>query len=114
MTWEEKKKRIRFVVAAIGEIPVGGSKVFPYGVTGGIAYNDAGTVKAYMNSCTHAGGKLSLQRGIFECSRHFAEFDPATGARMSGQAPEGSRLTPLEVVEEDGKLVVYMELNSEF
>ena len=114
MTWEEKTKKIKFTVAAVGEIPIGASKSFPYGVTGGIAYNDGGVIKAYMNSCTHAGGKVSLQRGIFECSRHFAEFDPKTGTRLSGQAPEGSRLTPLEVIEEEGKYVVYMELKNEF
>lgn len=108
-------KIIRLPVAKMDEIAPGRTKVFRYGVLSGIAYNDAGTIKAYVNRCAHAGGPLMMgSNGILQCQWHGATFDPHSGERASGQAPEGSALKPIELVEEGGSLYAILELKDEF
>lgn len=102
-------------VAKVGEIPEGRTKSFRYGFQEGIAYNDNGEIKAYVNFCTHAGGPVGLEPdGRFHCRWHFAEFDPKTGERLAGQAPEGTRLKPIELVEEEGMMYAMFEIKDEF
>lgn len=93
-------------VAKEGEIAPGRAKSFRYGFRNGIAYNDNGTLKAYVNFCPHMGGPTDLtSSGVFRCRWHGAEFDPASGDRLCGQAPEGTRLQPIELVVEDGQVL---------
>jgi nitrite reductase/ring-hydroxylating ferredoxin subunit len=90
----------KILIAKLGEIPVGRTKSFRYGIKNGIAYNDHGTIKAYVNVCTHMGGPVELVDGkqIFRCRWHQAEFDPKTGAAVEGQAPKNTFLQPIELV----------------
>ena len=102
-------------IAKVGEIPDGRVKSFHYGTVQGIAYNDSGSVKAYVNFCTHAGGPVRMcEKGTFKCDWHEAEFDPRTGERLCGEAPEGSKLKPIEIVVEDGSLFALIEIKDEF
>lgn len=94
------EKTLKLPVAKVGEIGIGKTKSFRYGFQNGIAYNDGGEIRAYVNFCTHAGGSVSLKGGVFQCGTHFAEFDPTTGERLSGQAPEGTKLKPIELFTE--------------
>ncbi|MFZ2803752.1 MAG: Rieske (2Fe-2S) protein [Patescibacteria group bacterium] len=100
----------RIPVAKVGEVAVGRTKTFRFGFQNGIAYNDAGVLKAYVNACTHMGGTTELAGSVLRCCRHAAEFHPATGERLSGQAPEGSRLTPIELVVEGDTVFALLEL----
>lgn len=101
-------------VAKEGEIGVGRTKSFRFGHAEGIAYNDGGTVKAYVNKCTHMGGPLELKnvqgRALFRCRWHEAEFNPETGECLRGQAPTGSMLTPISLIHEAGQIMAVLEL----
>jgi len=100
-------------VAKVDEIPAGRTKHFRFGVWQGIAYNDNGALKAYVNSCTHMGGATELSDGVLRCCRHAAEFHPATGERLSGQAPEGTRLAPIELVTEGDAVFAILNVPSD-
>ncbi|MCR4278944.1 MAG: Rieske 2Fe-2S domain-containing protein [bacterium] len=107
------KKRV--LIANDGEIPAGRVKSFHYGHWKGIAYNDDGEIKAYRNVCTHAGAPVRLcQKGTLQCELHEAEFDPKTGDRLCGEAPEGSRLTPIEIIHENEMIYAVFEILDEF
>ncbi len=101
-------------VARIGEIRPGTTAFFRYGFQQGIAYNDQGTIKAYVNFCTHAGGPVKQCNGVFECQRHHATFSMSTGERLSGQAPEGTALKSIELVIEGDMIYALWELKDEF
>ncbi len=114
----------------LSELAHGKSVSFRYGISNGIAYNDAGTIKAYLNACTHMGGTVVLktlpgrsgrqdgQGGcdgcVFQCVRHFAEFNPKTGERIAGEAPEGSALTPIVLEFEGDQAFAILELKDDF
>lgn len=108
--------QLRLPVARLGEIPIGSAKSFRYGVKNGIAFNDNGTIIAYENFCTHSGGQLDLHQAScqFVCRWHGACFDVRSGERLSGQAPEKSRLKPISLVEEQGMILAILELNEDF
>ena len=103
---------LKLPIAKVGEIGVGRTKSFRFGVSEGIAYNDRGTIKAYVNRCTHMGGLVALCQsegrtccvvgGIAEFSRN----------RHSdrGRAPQGTMLAPIEVIEENGSLFATLTL----
>lgn len=102
-------------VAKVNEIPLGKTKAFRFGIQQGIAYNDGGTIKAYVNFCSHMGGPTELKpTGVLRCRWHFAEFDPKTGQRLAGEAPEGTGLKPIELIEEEGALFAILEIKDEF
>jgi nitrite reductase/ring-hydroxylating ferredoxin subunit len=102
-------------VARVGEIAPEKTKVFRFGVQNGIAYNDDGVIKAYVNACPHMGGPTELQpSGVLRCRWHEAEFDPQTGERVCGQAPEGTRLKPIELVIEGEQIFAMLELTDPF
>jgi len=107
------KKRV--LIAGVGEIREGTVKTFHYGQWKGIAYNDAGEIKAYRNVCTHAGAQVRLcAKGTLQCELHEAEFDPKSGKRICGEAPEGSRLTPIEVILDQESIYAEVEIVDEF
>lgn len=101
-------------VAKTGEIAPGRTKDFRFGVQNGIAYNDKGILKAYVNACTHMGGATQLNGCILRCVRHHAEFDPVTGDRLAGQAPEGTRLKPIELAMEGDDIFALLVLQDDF
>lgn len=96
----------KILVAKKDEVAVGRTKAFRFGPHAAIAFNDQGVLKAYVNRCTHMGGPVELKdkKGelIFRCRWHEAEFSPCTGAAIEGEAPQGTRLTPIELTEEEG------------
>ena len=104
----------KILVAKVGEIPVGRTKSFRFGVHNGIAYNDQGVIKAYVNRCTHMGGPVTLNESqgkkVFRCQWHQAEFAPETGAAIEGEAPQGTMLAPIELVEEQGSIFAQLIL----
>jgi Rieske Fe-S protein len=63
-----------------------------------------GELTAFSAVCTHAGCDVVWNDGEIRCPCHHARFDPATGEPVRG--PARLPLTPLEVVERDGKIVV--------
>lgn len=93
-------------VADQNEIALGRTKVFRFGPHAALAYNDNGVIKAYVNRCTHMGGPVELSSGkgvpVLRCRWHEAEFSPSTGEAIQGEAPGGTRLTPIELIEESG------------
>ncbi len=101
----------KVVVAKTGEILLGRTKLFAYGTNQGIAYNDGGVIKAYVNRCTHMGGPVELSRDgtSFRCRWHEADFAPATGEAIEGQAPRGTRLQPIVLEEADGQIYAILE-----
>jgi nitrite reductase/ring-hydroxylating ferredoxin subunit len=69
---------------------------------------DDGSVRAYVNICSHRAepvdigdGRLWLPNGEIECQAHGARFDPASGACTGGPCL-GRALTPLEIEVRDG------------
>ncbi|MBP7133630.1 Rieske 2Fe-2S domain-containing protein [Patescibacteria group bacterium] len=104
-----------FLVASVGEIAEGRTKTFDFGINKGIVYNDRGVLKAYINRCTHMGGPVSLTTkkdgaSVLRCSWHEAEFAPTTGEAIEGEAPKGTRLAPIELIEKEGKLYARLVL----
>ncbi len=97
-----------------GSLGEGQAKQFNFGPRKGIIYNDAGMLKAYENACTHMGGTTDLQGDVLHCRMHHAEFDPCTGARLCGQAPEGSYLPSLKIKIENGNVFVLWEIFDAF
>ena len=109
--------RRKLEIAKEGEIAEGRTKSFRFGTANGIAYNDHGTIKAYVNRCTHMGGPVELGKTkgepVFRCRWHMAEFKPGTGEAIEGEAPQGTRLKPIELVIENGMVYGVLELESD-
>jgi len=70
-----------------------------------LLYN-GGEIKSFENICTHKGGPSKLENNKLVCQWHGALFDPITGMAMKGPAPSGSRLTPINLREHDGKVYI--------
>lgn len=105
----------RLVIAKVGDLKAGASMSFRYGIRNGILWNDGGTLKAYVNQCTHMGGPVALADGgrVFRCGWHQAEFDPHTGEAIHGEAPEGTRLQVIPITIENNQVTVTLELSSD-
>ncbi len=99
---EERK----IFVAKVTEIPAGQMKKFKLGFRGALLMNLGTRFKAYYDFCTHQGGALKIKDSQFECVRHFSTFDVETGARLAGQAPEGSALAEIPLVIEGEDIFV--------
>jgi nitrite reductase/ring-hydroxylating ferredoxin subunit len=109
----------KILVAKDGEVPVGRTKSFRYGPHAAILFNDQGVLKAYMNRCTHMGGPVELKEKkgelIFRCRWHEAEFSPCTGAAIEGEAPQGTRLAPIDLTQEqEGYYAVFRAADDDF
>ena len=73
-------------VAAVGEIPPGGSKVVRLDDQEIAIFNLAGSYYALDDVCTHDGGPLAegiIEGHVIECPRHGARFDIRTGAVLA-------------------------------
>jgi nitrite reductase/ring-hydroxylating ferredoxin subunit len=99
-------------VCRVGEVASGATCSFSYGPgTKGILINKGGKLRAYVNRCTHMGGPVSMCReGTLRCAWHGADFDPETGEAIQGQAPAGTFLKTVELVEENGMILAILEL----
>ncbi len=95
-------------VAAVSDVPVGWVlKVRVENREIAIA-NCEGTLYAFDNACSHAGGPLGdnrLKEGCFvECPWHNSVFDARTGDAVRGPARKGARMYPVTVA--DGSVLV--------
>ncbi len=79
-------------------------KKFKVGFRQALIINLGTRHKAYYDFCTHQGGALKIREGKFECLRHFSTFDMETGARLEGQAPEGSALGEIPLITEGDEI----------
>ncbi|MEI7512238.1 MAG: Rieske (2Fe-2S) protein [Candidatus Uhrbacteria bacterium] len=94
-------------VEEIGESAIS----FHFGHVKGIAFKRNGVCKAFVNRCTHMGGPVAFcKQGTLRCAWHGADFDPVTGAAIRGQAPAGTFLKAVELVEESGIIFALLEL----
>lgn len=79
-------------VAALADIPVGGSKLVEVNRVRVALFNLDGVVYALEDVCTHDGGPLVegaiVNRCQVQCPRHGARFDIRTGAALSFPAFE--------------------------
>lgn len=77
-----------------------------------------GRLHAFLNRCPHAGHELDWDEGAFfdqegqalVCASHGARYDPEGGTCLSG-ACNGVGLTPLEVAERAGQVVINAKVN---
>jgi nitrite reductase/ring-hydroxylating ferredoxin subunit len=98
-------------VANLSDVKENQPVSFHFGPIKGIAFKRGGVCKAYVNRCTHMGGPVDFcKTGTLRCGWHGADFDPDTGAAIEGEAPQGSFLKRIELVEENGILFAMMEL----
>jgi len=67
---------------------------------------------AYLNRCAHVAMELDWQPGQFFtqdktaiiCASHDAQYEPSTGACISGPCPRGATLVKLDVEEKNGQI----------
>ena len=90
----------------VDEIPGEGSRVVEFfGRQLHVVRGIDGAPAAFMNVCAHFGGTLVCDDRTFRCEWHSATFDARDGRRLSGPAPEDSKLMLLPTVIRDGMLV---------
>ncbi len=99
-------------VCSVSSLPKGKTCHFQYGPSKGIAYNDDGTIKAFVNRCTHMGGPVELTKDgkFLRCRWHGADFHPCTGAAIDGAGPKGTFLKQIELLEKNGDMFAMLEL----
>jgi nitrite reductase/ring-hydroxylating ferredoxin subunit len=76
----------------VSEIPATGTKIVPFFGREVHVYNAGNNIRAVANVCMHFGGPLECKEGKLVCPWHGASFDLATGERLDGPAPKGSKL----------------------
>lgn len=94
--------------AVVGREISDGTRTLPV-----ILLRTQGQVRAYLNSCPHAGVRLDWRPDDFRdytgeyllCSLHGALFEPTTGHCIAGPC-RGSRLVPLGVVADTAPTLV--------
>ena len=93
------------------DIPAGdGSLLVPFFGREVHVFRSGEGVRAAANVCLHFGGPLECKGGEFSCPWHGARYDMATGKRIDGPAPEGSKLLFLSTrVEGDALFYVWGE-----
>ncbi|MDL0432473.1 Rieske 2Fe-2S domain-containing protein [Marinobacter sp. TBZ242] len=83
------------------------------GEQSGFAFEREGRLYAYLNRCPHLGIELNWMPGRFmdldncfiQCANHAALFIPENGQCIAGPC-QGDALTPLEVTEDGGAILV--------
>ncbi|PPK66766.1 Rieske (2Fe-2S) protein [Actinokineospora auranticolor] len=92
-------------LSTVSAIPDGGGLLVNGGPSGKVLLvRDGTTVKGFDPTCPHQGATVDPPKdGVITCPRHFSTFDPATGARKSGQAQTGLAVVEVKV---DGENVV--------
>ncbi len=102
---------VRIPLGPLAALPEGVLRRFPAGFRGVWVRRRGDVVVGYWDSCTHQAGALRPQGDRMVCTRHQATFDAVSGERLSGEAPEGSRLSRAELRVEDGALILVMPIN---
>lgn len=102
---------LRIPLGPLTALPEGGLRRFQAGWRAVWVRRRGDTAVGYWDSCTHQGGALRPDGGRMVCSRHQATFDAVSGERLSGEAPEGSRLSRADLRVEDGALILVMPIN---
>ena len=94
----------RTLAATTDDLPVGRAKVVAMGSSPVIVVNTAAGVRAYSAVCTHLGCIVldELNAGQIVCPCHDARFSPASGAVISGPAPQP--LPPVAVAVERNQI----------
>lgn len=74
------------------DVPMTGSKIVPFFGRELHVYRSGERIRAVANVCLHFGGPLECKGENLVCPWHGATFDMASGERVDGPAPKGSRL----------------------
>ena len=94
-------------VAAVSDVPVGGTLRVPVGEKWLSLYNVDGEIFATADECSHAVASLAqgcLTGHVIECPRHGATFDVRTGKNLT--FPAVAPVKHYEVRVEDGSIWV--------
>lgn len=102
---------VRIPLGPLTALPEGGLRRFSAGWRAVWVRRRGDAVVGYWDTCTHQGGALRHEGSRMVCSRHQATFDAETGERLSGEAPEGSRLSRAELRVEDGNVTLILPIN---
>jgi nitrite reductase/ring-hydroxylating ferredoxin subunit len=86
------------------DIPMTGSKIVPFFGRELHVYRSGDRIRAVANVCLHFGGPLECKGENLICPWHGATFSMASGERVDGPAPKGSRLMFISTKVEDDKL----------
>lgn len=89
-------------IARVADVPPGTTREFTHQGRKAILVNIDGQFRAYVNSCTHAGGPNDLKEGSLVCKWHGSRFDPLTGAVQRG--PATRPIEPIPLVVRDGAI----------
>jgi 3-phenylpropionate/trans-cinnamate dioxygenase ferredoxin component len=104
--FEDKTMSNYMKVAALADIPSGGSKLVEVSRIRVALFNLDGEIHAIEDVCTHDGGPLvegTIVAGCqVQCPRHGARFDIRTGAALSFPAFEPTKTYAVQV--KDGEI----------
>ena len=90
-------------ICKVDDVPEKGSLIAPFFGREVHVWRSGERIRAAANVCLHFGGPLDCD-GKLVCQWHGASFDMASGDRLEGPAPKGSRLMFLSTRVEDGAL----------
>jgi nitrite reductase/ring-hydroxylating ferredoxin subunit len=100
----ERSVHMQSLLCKISDIPADGSRIVPFFGREVHVYRTGERLRAVANVCLHFGGPLECKDGKFVCPWHSASFDMASGERLDGPAPRGSKLMFLSTRVEDDAL----------